>query len=211
MRISLQIQRLFSDEAWFVAIVLAFLSSWNIAAAQSSEANKSALVVDTLHDALIAVATSNEPLSYEERFQQLQPVIDRTHDFHLIARLVGGRFWKDLNDNERTLFVDAFRRASIATYAGRFVSANGAVFGRARFQGNLGNRATVTSDLIRTDESRVTFDYILHEVDNQWRIITIMVDGVSDLALQRAELTNIYDESGLQGAMKHLDAKSVSN
>ena len=36
--------------------------------------------------------------------------------------------WKNLSENERSLFTEAFRRASIATYASRFASASGVSF-----------------------------------------------------------------------------------
>lgn len=197
-----------STAAWLTIFAYAILGPLHYGYAQTTRASEPAQVVDALHDALIAAATGPEPLSYEKRFEQLQPVINSTHDFTLIARLVGGHFWKDINDGERTKFIEAFRSASIATYASRFVSADGVRFERARSQDSLGNRVTVSSHLIRPDGSRVTFDYILHEVQHQWRIITIMVDGVSDLALQRAEITNFYADAGLDGVLQHLEAKA---
>lgn len=203
-------QRKIFTIAWLPVFTCAIFGSWNHVAAQTTLVDNPALVVDKLHDALIEVATAGESLSYEQRLQQLQPVIDGSHDFFLIARLVGGRFWKNINDNERSKFTEAFRHASIAAYVSRFVSADGVRFDRAEVQDSLGNRVSVSSHLIRADETRVTFDYILHEVQDHWRIITIMVDGVSDLALQRAELSKIYDDAGLQAVIEHLESRTVT-
>ncbi len=164
-------------------------------------------IVDALHNALIEVATDGDSLNFESRFRKLEPAIDDSHDFSIIARLVGGHFWKNLSENERSLFTEAFRRASIATYASRFASASGVSFDRAKVDHRIGDRVSVLSHLTRADGSRVVFVYALQDKRDQWRIISIVVDGVSDLALQRAELTTLYYDSGLQGVMGHLEAK----
>ena len=165
-------------------------------------------VVDELHNALIEIASRSDSLTYELRFQKLEPAIDGSHDFFTIARLVGGHFWKNLNDDERTHFTEAFRRASIAAYASRFALAEGVGFEQARLQGSFGDRVSVRSHLVRADGSLVMFDYVLHNERDQWRIITIVVDGVSDLAMQRAELTKLYSDTGFQGVLAFLEAKA---
>lgn len=191
-----------------VLLVLAILNSWNPVSAQTQETGGPSSVIDALHDALIEVASRSETLSYESRFDELEPAIDSSHDFPTIARLVGGRFWRDLNDDDRSLFIEAFRRASIATYATRFASAEGVQFDPSVVQETLGARATVRSHLIRKDGSPVEFDYVLQLTNAEWRIVTILVDGVSDLALQRAELTKLYSDTGFQGVIEYLEAKA---
>ncbi len=81
-------------------------------------------------------------------------------------------------------------------------------FDQATLHESVGSRVTVRSHLIRADGSLVTFEYVLQDTLDQWRIVTILVDGVSDLALQRAELTKIYSDKGFQGVMEHLEAKA---
>ena len=189
-------------------MVLAILSSWNWVSAETPGKGDPTLIVDALHDALIEVVNRNDSLSYESRVAKLEPAIDTSHDFATIARLVGGRFWRNLSDHDRSVFSEAFRHASIAAYATRFTSAEGVKFEKATLQENLGARVRVRSHLIRADGSLVRFEYILQDTHDQWRIITIFVDGVSDLALQRAELTRIYGDTGFQGVMEHLETKA---
>ena len=208
MKKSVRSRRTYLGKARPVILFLIVLGSWLSTLAESQGAGNATQIVDAMHDALIEVASRDDGLSYESRFQQLEPAIDGSHDFFTIARLVGGHFWKNLSDNERTLFIEAFRRASIAAYASRFASAEGVSFEQAKLDGSIGNRVTVRSHLKRADGSRVTFVYVLHDEHDQWQIITIVVDGVSDLALQRAELTKIYGETGIQGVMEHLEAKA---
>ncbi len=165
-------------------------------------------VIDTLHSVLLEVGGHDDKPDFESRFSRLEPVIAASHDFATIARLVGGRFWKDLDDDERARFTEAFRRASTAAYASRFTSMEGVTFDPATLLEDLGRRVTVRSHLVRADGSKVTFDYILQNTNNQWRIVTVLVDGVSDLALQRAELTTLYKNEGFPGIMEYLQNKA---
>lgn len=177
-------------------------------AAEKPGLNNPLQVIDTLHRALLEVGGRNDKPDFESRFSQLEPVIASSHDFNTIARLVCGRFWKDLDHDERARFIEAFRRASTATYANRFTSMEGVTFDPATLLEDLGRRVTVRSHLVRADGSKVTFDYILQKTNDQWRIVTVLVDGVSDLALQRAELTTLYNNEGFPGIMEYLRNKA---
>ena len=40
------------------------------------------------------------------------------------------------------------------------------------------------------------FTYILHQIHDQWKIIGVSVNGVSDLALKRAEYGAFFEKTG---------------
>ena len=180
---------------------------WYCLAAASPVADDAARVVDGLHNALTKSAGQADSLSYELRFRQIEPIIAASHDFDTIARLVGGHFWRQLADDERLAFREAFCRASIATYTRRFTSSDGLRFGKATVLEKLDGRIRVLSALGRTDGDPIMFEYLLQETDGNWRILVILVDGVSELALRRAELTKIFDDAGFRGVIEHLDTQ----
>ncbi len=165
---SVQERRNILSKARPFTLLLAVLSSWICVAAETPGAGDPTQVVDALHDALIEVASRSDLLSNESQFRKLEPAIETSHDFSTIARLVGGRFWRNLNDNERSLFTEAFRRASIAAYTTRFASAEGVTFDEATLHESGGSRVTVRSHLIRADGTGVTFEYVLHDEHDQW-------------------------------------------
>jgi len=191
-----------------VMLALLISGSWACMAAEQPGPDNPLQVIDTLHRTLLEVGGHDDKPDFKSRFRQLEPVIAASHDFATIARLVGGRFWKDLDEDERTRFTEAFRRASTAAYASRFTSMEGVTFDPATLLEDLGRRVTVRSHLVRVDGSKVTFDYILQNTGGQWRIVTVLVDGVSDLALQRAELTTLYNNEGFPGIMAYLQNKA---
>ncbi len=62
----------------------------------------------------------------------------------------------------------------------------------------------VICEMQREGEQPLTFEYHLRETGNDWRIVNIVVDGVSDLALKRAEYSGVLRESGFSGLLDEL-------
>lgn len=47
----------------------------------------------------------------------------------------------------------------------------------------------------------VSFDYVLRPNGGKWRIINIVADGVSDLALRSTQYAKLYEEKGFDGLL----------
>ncbi len=165
-------------------------------------------VVSHLQAALTDVSSRSGELDFDARFQELEPVIDASHDFQAIAHLAGRAFWKQLTDEQRDQFIDAFRRSNIAAYASRFTGSEGVRFDQPVIRSELGKRIMVRSHLLRPNGSKATFDYVLQKSDGHWRIVMVLVDGVSELALKRSQLTSLYQDSGFQGVIEYLEKEA---
>jgi phospholipid transport system substrate-binding protein len=50
-------------------------------------------------------------------------------------------------------------------------------------------------------------DYILHRTEDQWRIINVIAEGVSDLALKRAEYAAFLKVKGFDALLMKLNEK----
>ena len=146
--------------------------------------------------------------SYEERYAQLQPVIERTHDLPFVARLTLGFQWNDLDDSQRDRFVARFSELSVASYASRFGTLGGSAFRIVDDQAQPRGRHLVRAELSRREAQPVSFDYLLHETEAGWRIVNILVDGVSDLALKRAEYSKILREQNFDALLATLSAQT---
>jgi phospholipid transport system substrate-binding protein len=57
-------------------------------------------------------------------------------------------------------------------------------------------------------EAPVSLNYILHHAKNGWQIINILAEGVSDLALQRAQYQQVMQSQGFDGLVAHLGKKA---
>ena len=162
--------------------------------------------VVSLHVALNELDPSTEK---EAAYEGLAPVVKSTHDLNYIARFTLNRSWSDLSEDERRLFVDRFETLSIWLYIDRFSQAKNAVLSIEQLTAShtpsiRGDRAEVNT-LIDVAEREIPLDYSLQQTDGDWRIINIIADGVSDLALRRSEYAGIIQDLGFDGLIKHLD------
>ena len=57
------------------------------------------------------------------------------------------------------------------------------------------------------DDKDVKFDYMLKEKGASWRIINIIANGVSDLALKRSEYTTILQRDGFDALIAKINEK----
>jgi phospholipid transport system substrate-binding protein len=71
-----------------------------------------------------------------------------------------------------------------------------------------GGRANVTTAVARTEGGDVPLEYLLQERDGRWKIINVVADGVSDLALKRAEYQRILAAGTLDTLIAELEAQT---
>ncbi len=164
-------------------------------------------VVDNLHSALLAVMNDGKKIGFKGRFDQLTPVITASFDLPFIAKTAMGRHWDTLDPSQKSRFVETFRRLSIATYAANFDSYSGERFKVVSEKELDHGQFQVRSQLIKSDGGEVSIDYILRPVDRQWRIINVIGNGVSDLALKRADYTQFLKTNGFDALLGKLNEK----
>lgn len=168
-------------------------------------------VISKLNDALLATMKSAKTLGYSKRYQLLDKVISETHDLSRIARFsVGRKYWNEMSEHQQKTFVDEFCRYTIATYVDRFNGFGGESFKTVSEQTLPRGRVLVKSLLQSPEFNVVNFDYILDQDKNgQWKIINIMADGVSDLALKRAHYTDVIKVKGVNALIAEIKAKTA--
>jgi phospholipid transport system substrate-binding protein len=164
-------------------------------------------VVENLHSALLAVMKDGPKIGFRGRFDRLTPVITASFDLPFIAKTAIGRQWDTLDPSQKSSFIETFRRLSIATYAANFDSYSGEGF-RVVSEKELDHgQLQVRSQLIKSSGGEVSLDYVLRPVDRQWRIINVIANGVSDLALKRADYTQFLKTNGFDALLGKLNEK----
>ncbi len=197
--------------------LLAPLLVLNCAIAQQS--SQPITVVETLQSALIDVMKNANSLGFQGRFDQLAPVIERTHDLAYIARFaIGKKLWDQLNVEQQKRYVELFSNYSIATYAARFNDYDGESFqieseksmkrGRVQVSSYLKINNTVEDKGLPETDGMIDFNYVLREHQDRWQIVNIIVQGVSDLALKRAEYKTLISDKGFEALIKHIEDKT---
>ncbi|HTT08672.1 MAG TPA: ABC transporter substrate-binding protein [Gammaproteobacteria bacterium] len=177
-------------------------------AAAEQPQNEAKQVVEKLHEALIDVMKHSGQLGYQGRLDNLTPVVQGSFDFPAIAKIIVGRYWGGLSDQDHQTFLDTFTRLSTATYASRFDSYGGESFRTLSVEPQPGGDILVKTELVQSDGTVVKLDYIVRPSDNgQWRILNVIADGVSDLSLKHADYTAVIKNEGYPALIARLNDK----
>ncbi len=165
-------------------------------------------VVVKMQSSLIQVMKDGEKLGYNGRFKFLEPVIDQSHDMELIIKtILGATYWSQLDNSQKKLIINTFRELSVSTYASRFTQYEGEQFEVVEQRDLPHEQKLVRSQLTKSDGGTVNFDYVLHKTEAGWRIVNILFDGVSDLAIKRGEYRAVMQRDGFPALIELLKEK----
>lgn len=148
-----------------------------------------------------------DSLGFEGRKDKLVPVITESFDLAFICKVIFGRRWDELSQDEQAQMIDTFTRLTITTYAARFDGFSGESFRIVEEKPMNRGRELVSTELVRPTDEPVHLDYVLHEVRGRWRIVNVVAEGVSDLSLKRADYGSVIKRDGFDTLMQKLEAQ----
>ena len=191
-----------------LAVVFIFCLFATVNAFAEAESGATAKqVVDKFQTELIAVMKNGKQLGYAGRYDKLYGPVSDSHDLTKIARIVVGKEWEKLSEAQQQKLTDVFARLSVASYAHNFKDYSGESFVFDSEEETTRGGVVVHSHFIIPDDKPVKFDYMLKEKGNSWRIINIIANGVSDLALKRSEYTTILQREGFDALILKINEK----
>lgn len=171
-----------------------------------SESEAKQVVLDFQNN-LIEVMKKGKEFGFNGRYELLEPSVNKSHDLPKIARIVVGKEWGKLNDEQKKLLTDVFVRQSISAYAHNFKSFSGEAFKFISEDQTARGGVIVHSVLEIPSDKNVKFDYMLKKHGDSWRIINVIANGVSDLALKRSEYTSILKREGFDALIAKITEK----
>lgn len=190
-----------------VSLMLLFFSQTAFTENPEARHDAAITVVDRLHASLLELMQVPDSMSFTERYAKLELVITQSFDTPVIAKVILSRYWNELSDQQQADFIHLFNRQSVATYVSRFNGFNGEVFKIKTVEELKKGRLLVRTEIQSTDESPVNLDYLMHENNGNWYIISVIANGVNDLSLKRAEYSAIIKDSGYQSLVSSIETK----
>jgi len=169
-----------------------------------------AQVVDSLASQVIGVL-KDAALDSDQKRTRIEAIADEAIDFQTLSKLVVARNWAKFSPPQRQEFEREFRRHLSVTY-GRNVDSykneKVQILGeRVEVRGDV----TVHSKLLRGGGSEdVLVDYRLRQRDGQWKIIDVIVEGVSLVSNFRSQFQDIVAQGGPDRLLTLLREKNAS-
>jgi len=172
----------------------------------ANDVEQASQVVKDFQAELINVMKQGDKLNFEQRSAHLKPVLIKTHNMVKISRIVMSKNWKAFSKEQKKQLINKLVELSVASYAHYFSSFSGQSFAIESVE-KLPAKIYVKTTLILPDDEDVSMDYLLKKKGDSWRIINIITNGVSDLALKRSEYGAVLKNSGFDVLLAEISVK----
>lgn len=193
------------------AIVLAFGQQHAHAAKPETKATAEAeaFVSDVGTKALNTL--KNEELSDSKKREVLNGLFAQTVDVSYVAKFVLGRYWRTATPKQQTDYMAAYQPFLIKNYVGRISKYSGQTFEITGSKPTPEGGAVVAMTLKTPDGSapNVIVNYRLNKVGTGYKVIDILVEGVSLLNTQRSEFSSVVSNKGLDYLIDALKKKAA--
>jgi phospholipid transport system substrate-binding protein len=177
-------------------IVPALALTLPVRAESLGDAKDPAVFIDLLGQEAIQSLTAPD-LSSEERRARFRDLLHRSFNVPGIARFVLGHYWNEATEEERSEYLKLFEELIVTTYADRFSEYKGEKFAVAKVVQDRPKYATVHTLVDRPSAEDVRVDWRLRqEGDGSWRVIDLVVEGVSMSITQRSEFASVIQSNG---------------
>ena len=164
-------------------------------------------------DEVLEELRANEDL-YRQDPDALEAMMRRVvvprFDMERITRWILGKWWQDASDQDRARFQDAFTSLLLRTYATALKEFDGdrdVTYLPVQPSRN-GLWVTVPTKIQTGKGESIGIDYRVGEVDGNWRVLDVQIDGISLVRTYRQEYAGIMQRSGVDGLIEMLQTRN---
>ena len=189
------------------AIVVLWIGAGGFAEA-AMQPGAASLFIRQLGDQAIA-ALRAPGASLEAREARFRKLLSEGFDLAFIGRFVLGRHWRQATPEQRTDYMALFSEYVLQTYSSRLGGYAGETMAI------LSERPAGTKDMLvstrieRPSGPPILADWRVRTSGERYRVIDIMVEGVSMVVTQRSEFAAVVQRHGLQGLIEVLRARTT--
>src|SRR5215472_8038642 len=167
-----------------------------LAAVATADQQTPSQVVDGLANRVLPILR-DKSLTTDQKRDQIEQIAYQSMDFETLSKLVLARNWPKFSLAQQAEFVQQFKRHLSVTYGRNIESYNNEkvkILGeRPETQGDV----TVLTKILRGGGGAdVVVDYRLRQRDGQWKIIDVIVEGVSLVSNFRSQFQGIVANGG---------------
>ncbi len=150
-------------------------------------------------------------LSDAHRERAFRELLTAGFDVKAISRFVLGRYWRKATEAERAEFTGLFEDLIVATYSKKFLDYSGQTLKVEAIREENEKMASVASRIRRQGGEAIRIDWRLLRRGGSWRIVDVVVEGMSMVLSQRSEYVSVIKADGgkIEGLLVKLRAKTA--
>ena len=166
-------------------------------------------VVKATTDAVVQVL-ADASLSADDKRHRIEDIVYARVDFDTLIRLVLARGWSQLNEAQRREFAQEFKRHLSVTYGRNVESYRNERVAIVADREEARDDWTVKTKVVRSGGGAdIQVDYRLRAKDGTWRIIDIIIEGVSLVSNYRSQFQEVMAQGGPEQILQLLREKNA--
>ena len=156
-----------------------------------------------LHEGLKKINRNSDSFS-----NMTQKLINDTYNTEKMLNMIIGDLWKRLENKKKKELIDIFEEYIAKNYIKRFSKIENLAF-EDLGEKKVGAYVMVKSNLILSDEEKVSISYLLSPVGQDWKIFDVLLAGsVSEIATKKSEFRGFIKDGNISPLIEALKRKN---
>jgi phospholipid transport system substrate-binding protein len=151
--------------------------------------------IQTLADRAVNSMAGDKNSSTEQK-KRFRKLLNDNFDVRLLGKWALGRHWRKATKIERSEYLAQFEKFLVATYSKRFRQLTTEEIDVASATSRNRKLAIVHSRLLRDSNKPVRIDWRVAYPRGEYKIVDIIVEGISMLQTQRSEFGSVIRKNG---------------
>jgi len=174
------------------------------AAAAGDEAET--FISDLAANAVAMVENSQQ--TDAEREVEFRRIVRQGFALDVIGRFVVGRYWRQMSADQQEQYQELFAEWLMKSYAGRLGGYRGQTLEVVKSLEAGSRDVFVRTRVLRPDGAPpIVADWRVRKFDGQYKIIDIVVEGISMAAAQKSEFESVIRDVGVDGLIESLQQR----
>jgi len=166
-------------------------------------------VVERTTSSVIAVLV-DQKLSADQKRKQVEDVVLQRVDFETLSKLVLARNWSRFTEPQRDEFMTLFKNHLSMTYGRNVESYKNEKVQITESRVESGGDVTVKTKIVSGGAgSDILVDYRLRQRDGVWKIIDVVIEGVSLVSNFRSQFQDVVSSGGPERLLALLREKNA--
>ena len=107
-----------------------------------------------------------------------------------------GTYWRNASDTQRNEYLGLFENNLVSVYTTRFEDYSGQTLKVSGFIASGETDSIVSSKVIQKDGPAVNVEWRVRKQDGNFKIVDVVVEGISMSVTQRSDFTSVIQRSG---------------
>jgi phospholipid transport system substrate-binding protein len=191
-----------------IFLPLALVLGLNSSCVRAADVPPDVLARTTTQEVLVILKQEKE-LTQARVYQLVEAKVLPNFDFNRMTQLAVGKHWPSATPQQKKALVTEFRNLLVRTYSSSLTEfSNQAVEFKPMTIKPDATDVTVRSEIRQPGSQPVPIDYSMYKTDFGWKVYDVAIDGVSLVTNYRASFSTTIRQSGIDGLIATLAAKT---